>query len=308
MKQIEIKRIIEQIELLFNDNNWVGLNLDDVFNSINDEIANYKMPMFNKTIHQIARHIASDIIVVRRLQGIDYKLTEKEDWTPIEEMNHKWIDTVNEIKNNKNELIHQLNLLSDDILNQQILPGNKSIYLNVHGFIQHAYYHFGQIAIMQKAIKTTIETIAVQTSKKNVDFNCLIPELLVRDIRVSKAFYINILGFKIDFEREEDEFLHISLGKAQIMLVGENHSWITGDLSYPRGRGINLQIECDNLITLYNKIQRLGLNIFEKIQKNCYRIDDIEEMVIEFLIQDPDGYLLRFQEYQGVRLYHENMN
>ena len=37
-----------------------------------------------------------------------------------------------------------------------------------------------------------------------------------------------------------------------------------------------------------------------------YRINTIEEGVKELLIQDPDGYLLRFQQYLGEREISES--
>jgi len=132
-------------------------------------------------------------------------------------------------------------------------------------------------------------------------FNSLIPEFSVSNFRVSKSFYVDTLGFNIDYEREEDKFLHISFGGAQIMIIEDNEYWITGELSFPRGRGINFQIACDDVFILYNRIFDNEIKIFQKIEEVWYRIEDREECVREFLVQDPDGYLLRFQQYIGER-------
>lgn len=53
-------------------------------------------------------------------------------------------------------------------------------------------------------------------------FNSLIPELSVSNIEKSKDFYVNILGFKVEYEREEDKFAFLSLGDAQIMVEEVN--------------------------------------------------------------------------------------
>lgn len=42
-------------------------------------------------------------------------------------------------------------------------------------------------------------------------FNALIPELSVTDIEKSKWFYIELLGFKLEYEREDDKFIFVSL-------------------------------------------------------------------------------------------------
>ena len=39
--------------------------------------------------------------------------------------------------------------------------------------------------------------------RNDMKYNDLIPEMVVSDIEKSKEFYINHLGFKIEYEREE---------------------------------------------------------------------------------------------------------
>jgi uncharacterized damage-inducible protein DinB len=155
MVRLEINRIINQIEHLHNNNNWVGFNLYEVLDRINDESANLKLPNFNHTIHQIARHLVTDFVVLKRLQGINYELTEEENWIPTDKLCFKWADTVNAIKDNKNAIIRELQNLSDESLDKPILKDLSSVYENLHGYIQHSYYHFGQIVIMAKYIENS---------------------------------------------------------------------------------------------------------------------------------------------------------
>ena len=77
MEKTEVNRIIDQIERLHNNTNWAGLNLYEILDEITDNSANLKLPNFNHTIHQIARHLVTDIVVIKRLQGTDYKLTDE---------------------------------------------------------------------------------------------------------------------------------------------------------------------------------------------------------------------------------------
>lgn len=51
------------------------------------------------------------------------------------------------------------------------------------------------------------------------------------------------------------------------------------------------------------KIKEYNLTYFREPKEQWYRINNQEEGVKELLIQDPDGYLLRFQEYLGERDY-----
>lgn len=55
-----------------------------------------------------------------------------------------------------------------------------------------------------------------------MEFNSLIPELTVSDIEISKKFYLEVLEFKLEYERVEDLFIFISKEGNQLMLEQEN--------------------------------------------------------------------------------------
>ena len=48
--------------------------------------------------------------------------------------------------------------------------------------------------------------------------NALVPELSVSDINRSLNFYLNILYFKLEYQRPENKFAMISLDGCQIMI------------------------------------------------------------------------------------------
>ena len=125
-------------------------------------------------------------------------------------------------------------------------------------------------------------------------FNSLIPELSVSSIETSKDFYVNKLGFKIEYERKEDKFIFISFEGNQIMLEEINNNWSVGLLEYPFGRGINFEMTVSNIDKLYNKVKASNITLFKDLMISNYRKDNKTIVQKEFLIQDPDGYLLRF--------------
>ena len=127
-------------------------------------------------------------------------------------------------------------------------------------------------------------------------FNKLIPELSVRDIEKSKDFYINILGFELKYERVQDKFAFLEYKWAQIMIEEINNHWITGELSYPFGRGINFQIETDEIENISARLKENNVEIFKDVFDSKYVAQDITYIEKELLVQDPDGYLLRFQQ------------
>lgn len=132
---------------------------------------------------------------------------------------------------------------------------------------------------------------------KRVEFNKLIPELTVRDIERTREFYVDVLGFELEYERQEDKFMFLSLEGSQIMFE-EMHEdgWNFAEMVYPLGRGINLSIEIEDIETLYRKIIYFQYPLYRPLLTSKYESngEDIEQK--EFLIQDPDGYLLRFTQ------------
>lgn len=130
----------------------------------------------------------------------------------------------------------------------------------------------------------------------------LIPELVCADYERSLAFYKDILGFLVDYARPEDRFAFLDLDGAQLMIEQPvDRAWITGDLTPPFGRGINFQIEVDDIQELHNRCRLHGIRLYMELEDAWYRRDDTLLGNRQFLIQDPDGYLLRFFQDLGER-------
>ena len=128
----------------------------------------------------------------------------------------------------------------------------------------------------------------------NMDFNKMIPELSVFDIEQTKRFY-NDLGFKIEYERPEEKFVFMSFQDSQFMFEQiHDNGWNIDELIYPLGRGINFSIAVDDIEGLYKLVKTLNLEIYRELNRSIYQVNGTEETQIEFLIQDPNGYLLRF--------------
>ena len=129
----------------------------------------------------------------------------------------------------------------------------------------------------------------------------LVPELKVSDFARSLAFYVELAGFEVLYQRPEVEFAYLSLGGAELMIERDDGGWRTGALEHPYGRGINLQIEVPDVEALHRRFVAGGHPIMVPMEERWYRRDDVYLGQKQFLVQDPDGYLLRFGEDLGTR-------
>ena len=83
--------------------------------------------------------------------------------------------------------------------------------------------------------------------------------------------------------------------------IQKNDKWELAPLYYPFGNGINFQLDVSDVMTIYNNFKENNYKITFDLEENWYRQDNKLLGNKEFLIQDPDGYLLRFFQDLGER-------
>jgi len=128
----------------------------------------------------------------------------------------------------------------------------------------------------------------------------IIAELFVIDFKKTLHFYIDILGFKIEYQRKNPNFAFLSYEKSQLMIQelksGEKEK---EKLEYPFGRGINFQIETPSVVKIIKTLKKHKYPIVKDVKDSWYKGNKILYGCREILVKDPDGYLLRFSEDLG---------
>lgn len=128
----------------------------------------------------------------------------------------------------------------------------------------------------------------------------LLPELYVTNFNNSLHFYIDILGFKLEYERDNPKFGFLSYQGSQLMIQeltpGEKEK---EKMEQPFGRGINFQIETNNIQAIVDSLNKNNYCLKRGIKDSWYRENDILHGCREILVTDLDGYLLRFSEDIG---------
>jgi catechol 2,3-dioxygenase-like lactoylglutathione lyase family enzyme len=130
----------------------------------------------------------------------------------------------------------------------------------------------------------------------------LVPELLVSEIGRSLDFYLGVCGWRILWERPEEGFAYLAREGAELMLEEpRGRVWVAGPLEHPFGRGVNLQIEVADVDALYAAVLAAGHVPFLALEEKWYRTGDVLGGNRQFIVSDPDGYLLRYFGDLGTR-------
>lgn len=135
--------------------------------------------------------------------------------------------------------------------------------------------------------------------------NALVPEFAVSNWRKSKEFYCGILGFDCLYARADEGFCYLRLGEAELMIdqIGEGRTFDDGHLptEHPFGKGLNVQIRVPSIAPLVAALAESQRTLYLPVEDKWYRVGTEECGNRQFVVADPDGYLLRFFEDLGAR-------
>ena len=115
-------------------------------------------------------------------------------------------------------------------------------------------------------------------------------EIFVSDFERSRAFYES-LGFSM--VRQWHDWAMLVLGDNLLDLQGDEHAvagphYFTPEIGrFPRGTGVEISIEVQEIDAMYDLARSLGVDIVKAIQDRPWKARD-------FRIADPDGYFIRF--------------
>ena len=82
---------------------------------------------------------------------------------------------------------------------------------------------------------------------------------------------------------------------------GPGRRFRTAPLEYPYGCGVNFQIEISDVDAMYKRVCGASSQVIIPLEERWYRRDKEELGNRQFVVADPDGYLLRFYTDLGQR-------
>jgi uncharacterized damage-inducible protein DinB len=150
----EVERTADQLRRAFEGNAWHGPALSEVLSDVTSAQAAKKPLRTAHSIWEIVLHIAVwEPVVRRRLAGeVIVELPPEQDWPPVKDTSENaWRSTLAALKQGNQQLREAILELSDERLSEPVPAKGYSMYVMLHGAVQHELYHAGQIAILKKA-------------------------------------------------------------------------------------------------------------------------------------------------------------
>jgi uncharacterized damage-inducible protein DinB len=155
----EIDRIRDQYRRAFEGEAWHGPAVLSLLNGVTaEQAAAHPIPGAH-SIWELTLHIAAwERACKRRLEGDPAQLSDEEDWQPIADTSEAaWESTKQELIDNHRELLNAIGNVTESRLNEPIITNStatySSVYVTLHGGVQHDLYHAGQIAMLKKALE-----------------------------------------------------------------------------------------------------------------------------------------------------------
>ena len=152
----EIERILDQLKRAYEGNAWHGPSVRESLAGVTAAQAHAR-PLANAhSIWELIQHIAVwESVGRRRLEGdrAAIEISSPEDWPPADDTSETaWEQSKAALDRGHEALREAISRIREERLDEPILEGMSSVYVTVHGVIQHDLYHAGQIAMLKKAL------------------------------------------------------------------------------------------------------------------------------------------------------------
>lgn len=134
------------------------------------------------------------------------------------------------------------------------------------------------------------------------DWSPLVAEMMVTDHDASLAFWTGPMGFAVAFHRPAQllSCLRHADG-AVVMIYQRDGDWETGPMEPPFGRGMVVQVHVSDIAPMAAAVTAAGLPFYVPLREKWRDWGDRLGGQREFLVQDPDGYLVMVVERIGTR-------
>ncbi len=133
-------------------------------------------------------------------------------------------------------------------------------------------------------------------------WSALMAEMMVSDYPRTLAFWTGPMGFGQAFTRPAQKLAClVHPDGAQIMIYQRDGDWETGPMEPPFGRGMVVQVYVSDVEAVAARITAAAIPFYVPLRDKWRDWGDRLGGQREFLVQDPDGYLVMVVQRIGER-------
>jgi uncharacterized damage-inducible protein DinB len=147
--------IAQHILDVHNGDNWTEVNIADTLKDVSFEMAVTQTKASKNTIASLLYHLTFyNEVMLKRLQGNPPANNDDNgfDMPPLQN-EAAWQALKQKNISSAYELAEDIKNIPDEKLFEPILPGYSQTYKSLHGIVEHAHYHLGQMVLLKNLIQ-----------------------------------------------------------------------------------------------------------------------------------------------------------
>ena len=152
MSQIEF--VVEQLKCAFDGEAWHGPALMEILAEVDAATAAARPIPTAHSIWELVLHVAAwEHVITRRIvHGKAVQLSDEQNFGHIEHVGEAaWEQALETLQRNHQQLIETVSGLPESQLSDPVPGKPYNILFMLHGAVQHAAYHGGQIALLKRS-------------------------------------------------------------------------------------------------------------------------------------------------------------
>lgn len=147
-----IERILDQLNRGFGGEAWSGPALRELLEDVSEEEAAAHAIAGAHSILELVAHVTATMeMVSTRLAGTPRELSAEEDWPDVTRT--AWAAALDRLDRAESGVCDAVARLATDDLDRTVAGKSYTVYVMVHGVVQHNLYHAGQIALLKNALR-----------------------------------------------------------------------------------------------------------------------------------------------------------
>jgi uncharacterized damage-inducible protein DinB len=149
----ETARIADQLKRAFAGDAWHGPALMEILADVEAPAAAARPISLAHTIWELTLHITAwDGAILRRLAGQAASPSDAENFPKIRDTSESaWRAALANLQRQHQELLQVISDMPGHRLREQVPGKDYDFYFLLHGTVQHALYHAGQIVMLKRA-------------------------------------------------------------------------------------------------------------------------------------------------------------